>query len=81
MLLDRKADAVTAVVSSVNAVLCNKIAMFVWGALIVTAVLIGFATGMLAFIVLLPLIGHATWHGYRETIDASAWPAWGHDPG
>ena len=24
--------------------------------------------------VVIPLLGHATWHGYRETIDASAWP-------
>lgn len=79
MMLDRKADAVTAVVTSVNAVLHNKAAMMVWGMIVVAAVLIGFATGMLAFIVLLPLIGHATWHGYRETIDASAWPAWEHE--
>ncbi len=79
MLLDRRADAVTAVVTSVNAVLRNKLAMFVWGTIIVTTVLIGFATGMVASIVLLPLIGHATWHGYRETIDASGWPAWEHE--
>jgi uncharacterized membrane protein len=37
--------------------------------------LIGFATALIGFVVLLPLIGHATWHAYRETIDASAWPA------
>jgi uncharacterized membrane protein len=79
MMLDRKADAVTAVVTSVNAVLANKAAMLVWGTIIVAAVLAGFATGMVAFVVLLPLIGHATWHGYRETIDASAWPAWEHE--
>ncbi len=78
MMLDRKADAVTAVVTSVNAVLRNKPAMLVWGMIVIAAVLVGFATGMLAFVVLLPLIGHATWHGYRETIDASAWPAWEH---
>jgi uncharacterized membrane protein len=81
MLLDRRTDAVTAVVTSVNAVLRNKSAMLVWGMIIVTGVLIGFATGMVAFVVLLPLIGHATWHGYRETIDASAWPAWEHEGG
>lgn len=79
MMLDRKADAVTAVVTSVNAVLRNKPAMLVWAMIVVAAVLVGFATGMLAFVVLLPLIGHATWRGYRETIDASAWPAWEHE--
>lgn len=75
MLLDRRTDAVTAVVTSINATLRNKRTMLVWGMLIVTMVLIGFATFLIGFIVLLPLIGHATWHAYRATIDASEWPA------
>jgi uncharacterized membrane protein len=75
MLVDRQTDAITAVVTSINATLRNKLVMLVWGALIVTAVLIGFATFLIGFIVLLPLIGHATWHAYRATIDASAWPS------
>jgi uncharacterized membrane protein len=74
MLLDRRTDAITAVVTSINATLRNKGAMLVWGGLIVVSVFIGFATMLIGFIVLLPLIGHATWHAYRETIDASAWP-------
>lgn len=78
MLVDRQTDAITAVVTSINATLRNKLVMLVWGALIVAAVLIGFATFLLGFIVLLPLIGHATWHAYRETIDASAWPSCSH---
>lgn len=74
MIMDRKADAVTAVVTSVHAVLRNKLPLFFWAWLIAVAVLIGFATACIGFAVLLPLIGHATWHAYRETIDASAWP-------
>jgi uncharacterized membrane protein len=74
MLLDRRTDAVTAVVTSINAALRNKSAMLVWGALIVGLVLIGFATLLVGFVLLLPWIGHATWHAYRATIDASAWP-------
>lgn len=87
MLVDRRADTVTAVVTSVNAVLRNKPAMAVWAACIVLAVAPGFALlfighqrhGGLAWIMAalgltLPLIGHATWHAYRETIDAGAWP-------
>jgi uncharacterized membrane protein len=58
----------------VNACLRNKPAMFVWGALIFASVLVGFATFFVGFIVLMPLVGHATWHAYRATIDASAWP-------
>jgi len=74
MLLDRRADAITAVVTSINATLRNKRAMLVWGTIIVTAVLIGFATVFIGFIMLMPLIGHASWHAYRRTIDASQWP-------
>ncbi len=87
MLVDREADSVTAVVSSINAVLRNKPAMVVWAALIVVAVSPGFALLLLgrergagfALVmallgITLPLIGHATWHAYRATIDASAWP-------
>jgi uncharacterized membrane protein len=75
MLMDRRTDTVTAVVTSVNAVLRNKSAMAVWAVMIVACVLIGVATAWLAFVVLLPLIGHATWHAYRQTIDAGQWPA------
>jgi uncharacterized membrane protein len=87
MMVDRRVDTVTAVVTSVNAVLRNKPAMAVWAACIVVAVApgfallaigrdrgAGFALIMLALGVTLPLIGHATWHGYRETVDAAAWP-------
>jgi uncharacterized membrane protein len=74
MLMDRDTDAITAVVTSINAVLRNKPAMLVWIAVIVTSVLVGFATLLVGFAITLPLIGHATWHAYRETIDASAWP-------
>ena len=74
MLLDRRTDSVTAVVTSVNAVLRNKPAIVVWVACIVAAVAIGFATALVGLVVTMPLIGHATWHAYRETIDASAWP-------
>jgi uncharacterized membrane protein len=87
MLLDREVDSITAVVTSINAVLRNKPAMAVWAALIVLAVAPGFAlllmgrdrgAGFAPVMVLLgltlPLIGHATWHAYRATIDAAAWP-------
>lgn len=74
MILDRKVDAITASVTSIHAVLRNKGPMLVWASLIVLAVLVGFATAFTGFIVLLPLIGHATWHAYQETIDARAWP-------
>jgi len=74
MIIDRKADMVTAVVTSFNAVLRNKTAMLVWVLLIVSAVAVGIVTAFLGLAVTLPLIGYATWHAYQETIDSSAWP-------
>lgn len=78
MMSDRDADAVTAIVTSVNAVLRNKPAMAIWALLIVTLTAIGFATALIGLAVTIPVLGHATWHGYRATIDADAWPL--HDP-
>jgi uncharacterized membrane protein len=75
MLVDRRADAVTSVVTSIHAVLRNRRAMALWALLIVVAVFLGFATGLVGLAITMPVIGHATWHAYRETIDASAWPA------
>lgn len=75
MLMDRRTDAVTAVVTSINAVLRNKLPMLVWASIIVAGVVIGAMTAWLAFALILPVLGHATWHAYRATINAEEWPA------
>ena len=75
MICDRDTDAVTAIVTSVNAVLRNKPAMAVWVLIIVVLTAIGFATAMIGLAVVIPLLGYATWHAYEDTIDAGAWPA------
>jgi len=74
MMLDRQVDTVTAVLTSVNAVLRNKGAMLLWVMIILACVAISFATALLGLAVLMPVIGYATWHGYRDTIQAEAWP-------
>lgn len=74
MICDRDCDAVTAIVTSVNAVLRNKAAMAVWAGFIVTLTGIGFATGLLGLAVVIPVLGYATWHAYGEVVDAGAWP-------
>lgn len=74
MILHRRVDAVTAAVTSINAVLRNKLPMAVWLALIVLGLLLGFATAFVGLTIILPVIGHAAWHGYLEVIDASAFP-------
>ncbi len=73
MLLDRKVDSVTAVITSINAVLHNKRTMLLWGLLIVAGILLGIITAFIGLAVTLPVIGHATWHAYREVINPDAW--------
>jgi len=74
MIMDRKVDLVTAVVTSINAVLRNRKVMLLWATTILGGVLLSVITGLLGLVVIFPVIGHATWHAYRETVDASDWP-------
>lgn len=74
MIVHRRVDSVTAVVTSLNAVLRNKLPMMVWLTLIVLGLVLGVATAFFGLAVILPIIGHAAWHGYLETIDASEFP-------
>jgi uncharacterized membrane protein len=73
MMMDRKADAITAVVTSVNAVMQNKMPMLIWAGVIALTVVVCLLTAFLAMAVLMPLIGYATWHGYKQTINADMW--------
>ncbi len=72
-IANRDVDVVTAVVSSINAVLRNKWTMLIWAALIAGLTAIGLLSGLVGFIVIIPWLAYATWHAYRETLDVSGW--------
>lgn len=74
-LLDRKIDLLGAARTSVRAVAENPMAMSVWAIVIMLATALSMATAMLGFIVTIPVIGHATWHAYREIVDTKGIPA------
>ena len=74
MIMHRDVDSITAIVTSINAVLRNKLAMIVWMTLILLGLLIGVLTAFVGLIVILPIIGYGAWHGYLETIDATDFP-------
>ena len=74
MIMHRRVDAVTAVITSINAVLRNKVPMMLWLIIIIVGLVIGAATAFVGLAIILPIIGHAVWHGYLETIDASQFP-------
>jgi uncharacterized membrane protein len=68
MMLDRRVDVLTAVVTSVRVVRHNPAVMLFWAILIVGFVGVGIATLFLGLIVALPLIGHASWHAYKDLV-------------
>ena len=71
MMLDRKTDFITAILTSLTAVRANPAPMALWAMLIVIFTGIGLVTFYLGLAIALPLIGHATWHAYRSLVEDS----------
>ncbi|WP_172597696.1 DUF2189 domain-containing protein [Sulfuriflexus mobilis] len=68
MILDQDASAMTAIITSLHAVWRNKSVLALWALLILALVAVGFATALIGFVLIVPVVGYATWHAYRETI-------------
>lgn len=68
MMLDRKADIAHALVTSLWVVRENPLPMLVWAGLIVLLTAVSFALWLLPMIGVFPLLGHATWHAYRDLV-------------
>jgi uncharacterized membrane protein len=47
--------------------------MLVWAAIIAALTGIGFLTAMVGFVVIMPWLGYASWHGYRDSLDVGIW--------
>lgn len=75
LLLDRRVTLLEAVLTSWRTVLANPIPMGVWATLLAGLTLLGLCTLLLGLIPLIPLLGHASWHAYRDLVDASGVPA------
>ena len=74
LLLDREIDLASALLTSIRAVGANPFPMALWAALIMVATLLSVLSLMLGFVLTIPVIGHATWHAYRDVVDADALP-------
>jgi len=68
MMLDRDTDGIVAALTSVRSCLENPRVMAWWACLITICTAVGFMTSHLGLVVLMPIIGHATWHAYREVV-------------
>lgn len=68
MILDRQVDAVSAALTSLRACIQNPGVMFLWGATITLLIGLSMLPYFMGLIVVGPIIGHATWHAYREVL-------------
>ena len=74
LLLDRDVGAATAILTSIRAVLANPMTMALWGMIVAALLLIGSLPAFLGLTVVLPVLGHATWHLYRKVVEPGESP-------
>ena len=74
LLVDRDVGAAVAITTSVRAVAVNAVTMAAWGFIVAALLLIGSLPAFMGLAVVMPVLGHATWHLYRKTVEADASP-------
>ena len=75
LLLDRRISLLQAVLISWSVVLKNPFPMAVWAAILLVMSLLGLCSLLLGMVAVVPLLGHASWHAYRDLVDASDLPS------
>ncbi len=68
LLLDRDVGLPVAVITSLRVTAANPVPIAVWGLIVAAGLVIGSIPFFLGLIVVLPVLGHATWHLYRRTV-------------
>jgi uncharacterized membrane protein len=74
LLLDRHVSAAVAIAASVRAVLRNPLTMALWGVFVAGALAIGSLPFLIGLAVVMPVLGHSTWHLYRKVIEPDPGP-------
>lgn len=69
MLMDRKVDLITAIMTSLWVVRENPLPMLVWAILIAVLGFVGMLAWFVPLVIIFPVLGHATWHAYRDLVD------------
>jgi uncharacterized membrane protein len=69
MLLDRNVSMTTAVQTSIRACLANPVTMALWGVIVAGSLVIGSLPLFVGLAVVMPVLGHATWHLYRRVVE------------
>ncbi|MBU2580733.1 MAG: DUF2189 domain-containing protein [Alphaproteobacteria bacterium] len=71
MLMTERVDFITAIFLSIQTVVKNPVPMMLWAALIAGIMACGIALAFVGLVVAFPLVGHATWHAYRDLVHVS----------
>jgi uncharacterized membrane protein len=81
LLLDRNVGAAVAIATSVHAIFRNPLTMLAWGLIVALSLLLGSLPVFIGLVIVMPVLGHASWHLYRKVVepDASARPLY-HPP-
>jgi uncharacterized membrane protein len=74
LLLDRHVGALLAVQASVSAVMTNPGPMALWAVIVAASLMLGSAPLMVGLAIVMPILGHASWHLYRRIVDLSGSP-------
>jgi uncharacterized membrane protein len=74
MLVDREVDLLTAIITSLRAIQANLAVLLVWAAFIAMALFAAMIPAFLGLLVVLPVLGHATWHLYRRAVSEAPVP-------
>jgi uncharacterized membrane protein len=75
MLLDRRVTVLQAVLTSWKAVISHPVTMAFWAFLLMLFSLLGLFSLYLGLVLVVPLLGHASWHAYRELVDVRGLPS------
>ncbi len=74
LLLDREVGAAVAVLTSLRAVAANPFTMALWGLIVTLLLVAGSLPLFLGLPVVIPVLGHSTWHLYRKVVEPGSSP-------
>jgi uncharacterized membrane protein len=69
MLVDRRCELLCALATSVNAVAENPLPLAFWAVIIMLLTGLGFATALVGLVVVMPWLGHASFHAYKDLVE------------
>jgi uncharacterized membrane protein len=69
LLLDRNVGTAVAIATSVKAIYRNPLAMIAWGLIVAAGLVVGSLPLFIGLAVVMPVLGHATWHLYRRVVE------------